>query len=498
MNSRRPTGGARDMPHVTISRRRLLATSGLAAIGGLSGCLSRVASRVTNTGASPAAVFAGVDRNDDDAVGAFGFETTDGAPHVSRLTPTVAGGSGVLSGEVELEGWVTSSAVLAQDYNSSRSNKPRTRSTDADSDGDGLSDADEADEVLAYLGGNPVVAERFAVCLPDAEVPGGNGSIREAVTPRRFIEYMTGKSDGGGRVYSWGTPKAGPGDPDTSTDCDDDDPDVFPGAVCGTTPHFVADVTGPTATGGSLAVARADDGTVVVTNSPPEADGGPAAVRVDADGGADGPESSTEAIYQAWSSGSSNGSGKATPGVHETLVAQVLVRPPGCPHPFPALFYVGRGRSDDQLVYTGGWVVDDAALYERSATVLSLAGPTQVVGIECCFDYSADADGDGFSDAVARAGLSERARRGARIASGTVDELVEAGVLSESGGNDILIRKRPGRGEDGESRLVVTGDEYGFVTNVPVDAPVLHLMNAGDAPDEVKFKAGAELSKSVN
>jgi len=31
-----------------------------------------------------------------------------------------------------------------------------------------------------------------------------------------------------------------------------------------------------------------------------------------------------------------------------------------------------------------------------------------------------------------------------------------------------------------------------------LDAPVLHLMNAESASNEVKFKAGAELSKSVN
>ena len=451
----------------------------------MSGCLSRVASRVTNTAASPAAVFAGTERNADET--GVAFEMAPGGPHVSRLTPTVSGGSGGLSGAVELEGWVTSSAVLAQDYNSSRSNKPRTRSSDDDSDGDGVLDADEVDEVLAYLGGNPVVAERFAVCLPDAAVPGGNGSIREAVTPKRLIEYLTGRSDGGGRVYSWGTPKSGPGDPDTSNDCDDDDREIHPGAVCGTSPHFVADVTGPTATGGSLAVVRADDGTVLVINSPPEPDGGPAAVWAGADGGSDGPESSTEAIYQAWSGDASDGDGQSTPDSSETLVAQALVRPPGCPHPFPALFYVARGRSDDQFVYAGGWVIDEAALYERSATVLSLTGPTQVVGIECCFDYSSDADGDGFGDAMARSVSGARARRGARMDSGTVGELVEAGVLSESVGEDVLVRKRPKRQTDDVE-----------LKHVSLDAPVLHLMSASRASQDVKFKAGAELSKSVN
>jgi len=153
-----------------------------------------------------------------------------GESHVSRLTPT-------LTGRVELEGWVTSSPVMAQNHNSSRSNAPGEGYTrDDDSDDDGLGDGTEDDNaelepIYNYLGGEAMVGERFTVCLPDAEVPGGNGSIRDAVTPERLVAYLTGESDGEGRVYSWGTPKAGPGDPDTSTDCDDDDPAGRPGAA---------------------------------------------------------------------------------------------------------------------------------------------------------------------------------------------------------------------------------------------------------------------------
>jgi len=36
------------------------------------------------------------------------------------------------------------------------------------------------------------------------------------------------------------------------------------------------------------------------------------------------------------------------------------------------------------------------------------------------------------------------------------------------------------------------------VTHCPLDAPVLHLVNAASASNGVKFKTGAELSKSVN
>jgi hypothetical protein len=112
----------------------------------------------------------------------------------------------------------------------------------------------------------------------------------------------------------------------------------------------------------------------------------------------------------------------------ELIVAQVMVQPPGCPEMVPALMYVGRGLSDGQLVYSGGWIIDDAALYENSTTVLSMVGAAQVVPIG--LDRLGDMDGDGFSCVVARAGPSERARRGARADSGTVDELAKAGVIS--------------------------------------------------------------------
>ncbi|QSG04386.1 hypothetical protein HSR121_0025 [Halapricum desulfuricans] len=640
MNSRRRDSHADSIRHAITSRRALLTASGTIAIGALSGCLGQVASTVTNTGSSPAAVFAGMDWNDDDTEVTLTFEDElRGKPHVARLTPTLAG-------RVELEGWVTSSAVMAQDYNSSRSNKQQARAADEDSDSDGVDDdvrgedynsprsnrsiagpsdiidddMDEDDEtfrrvsrldaqleeattaaataiskrsartgrnpetekeiteslsdmeaVLAemravlercsdescvaalanvtdreadvvraqeyardgeweafgldgggdendilvgdyllppvefdssglfnpgeqaelfrYLEQKPVVAERFAVCLPDAEVPGGNGSIEDAVTPERLFSYLTGRSDGEGNVYAWGKNQYGSSGPDESGDCDDDDSTVSPGAVCGETPHFVAEMTGPVATGGGLVAERAADGHIVVMNSPPSAEAGTSVVVCPVEGEPFEPEG-----LDAWGkrAGGPPATMDAQGRIVDLTVAQVMVQPPGCPEPVPALMYVGRGRSDGQLIYSGGWIIDDAALYESSTTVLSMAGAAQVVGIECCFDYSAD--GDGLSDFVARAGLSERARRGARMDSGTVDELVKAGVFSADSFDpedpmvSDFLRSRSGGGGGGRVAL----------THVAMDAPVLHLVNAASASDEVKFKTGAELSKSVN
>jgi hypothetical protein len=366
---------------------------------------------------------------------------------------------------------------MAQDYNSSRSNKRKTRAgdTDSDSDGDGVGDGSEEDaDLVAYLGGEPIVAERFSVCLPDAEVPGGTGSIREEVTPERLINYLMGShSPPESLSNSVSTKSRGGGD------CDDTDPDVYPGAVCGTTPHFVAEVAGPVATGGSLEVVRGEGGTVTVVNTPPTVDDKSAKVCVAADDDPCGPG--------VWARTTESGAGSGV------SVYQVMVQPPRCPKPFPALLYVQRCESNGQLVYTGGWVIDDAALYEESVTVLSMAGPTEVVGIECCFDFSAD--GDGFGDVVKRSVSGERSLRGARIDSGTVEEFVEGGDAELADDILAIITSRGGetRGDDGEA-----GENYRFVTHVAVDAPVLHLVNAASASEDVKFKAGAELSKSVN
>ena len=633
MHSRKRDSHASGTSRAPISRRKLLAVSGIVAFSGLSGCLGRVASAVTNTGASPAAVFAG----------GGGGRAALTEPRVVRLTPTFSADLGGVSGEVELEGWVTAASVMTSDYNSSRSNKPSTRSADDDADADGVDDGtaaapanynntrsnrstarppeivdddleedDETFQVVSrldsrlkeataaawaaiskrsartgrnpeldkevsaamgdmdtalaelraalqrcssescvvalgnvadreadlarakgyieneewaafglrggddndilvgdyllppatfdpagaysageqaalyrYLDGDAVVAERVTVCLPDAEVPGGNGSLRAGVTPKRIIDYLTGH--GGGTDHAWGGRINAAAD--GGGDCDDEDPGNYPGAVCGSSPHFVAAVTGPVTSGGSLEAVRASDGTLVVMTTGPTSESGPSVLVCPADG-----EAYEPANLRSWGARSTSPPTQLTQQgrIQDVTVAQVQVQPPGCPHPVSALFYVGRGESDGQLIYSGGWVIDDAALYETASTVLSMAGPTQVVGIECCFDYSTDADGDGFGDVVKRSVSGERAWRGARLDTGTVGELVEKGVLTDGGkqGNDPVVRKKPGRTSetDGEP----------FITHLALDAPVLHLVNAANASNEVKFKAGAELSKAVN
>jgi hypothetical protein len=337
-----------------------------------------------------------------------------------------------------------------------------------------------------YLAGEPVIGEQFTITVPDARLSGGDGDdilVGDYLTPRHLIDYVTGRADADGKVYSWGTARPASGG---SGDCDDSGGPVRPGDVCGS-PHLASAVSGPTATGGGLVSGRGSDGTVTVLNTPPSAEDGASVLVCPVDGEAYEPADLSE-----W--------GRAADGpptelthqgrVLDSLVSQVVVQPPGCPHAFPALLYVGRGLSEGQFVYTGGWVIDEAALFGDSVTALTMADAAEVVGVDV-----GDFDGDGFGDALVRSLSGERARRGARIDSESVDSLVESGVLSSGGVESVdhFVRKRPGRtGQDDGG----VGDVV--VTHVALDAPVLHLVDAGDASDEVKFKAGAELSGQVN
>jgi hypothetical protein len=61
MNSLERDSHADSMTRAIISRRKLLALSGVAAVGSFAGYLDQIPSSVTNTGASPAVVFAGAD-----------------------------------------------------------------------------------------------------------------------------------------------------------------------------------------------------------------------------------------------------------------------------------------------------------------------------------------------------------------------------------------------------------------------------------------------------
>ncbi|WP_411968437.1 hypothetical protein [Haloferax sp. YSSS75] len=564
-----------------MGRRQVLAGSGLVALVGLSGCLGQVASATTNTGSSPAATFAGTGTDRDSRV----VPITE--PTVERLSPKISADVSLLSGDVELEAWVTTVSSRAQNHNSSRSNRTQPVSADeldSDDDGDGIptalelerrllveveaaaesiskrsartgrSNLERVDETITEvqvtldscsedvcmtvrenadgrkeltrqalrhvdageweraaetvreisrivesdierlqkasrgesgipaaiysgLDGEAVVGERFAVVLPDARLPGDSGSIADEVTPQRFIDYITGQANVNveGRVYTWG---AGSRTTDGGGDCDDTDTGIFPPGVC-SSPHLDTALSGPVDTGGVLTVY--DDGeNVAVVNTPPTTRDGPSALAVSADGAAVVPENLDD-----W--GDEQGESAAT----STIVCQVMAKPNDFPTALPALLYVRRCRHDDQLVYTGGWVVDDAALYDDSLTMLTAGGPNRVVGVGL-----GDLDGDGLGDLVTRTFPDERSRYGGRLLDVQFSPDVENPLIPPLSADSLEKFYKWGRGH--VASATERPEAAVRCVCVAMDAPILHLVDASSASNEVKFKAGAELSKSVN
>jgi len=523
MCSQRPGNDAASAVSDTVSRRHLLAAGGVVAIGGLSGCVSQVAARTTNTGASPAAMFGGV-RGD----GLIPVTPRE----IIKFSPTVRVEEQFLAGDVELEAWMTNTTIAvdgqnynsvgsnenrgdagpvdddddeddddvppAQDYNSTRSNKRENAfggGPDSDDEsGDDPSDAirrlqrltgasdDEVRGLYEYLEGEPVLGERCVITLPDARAPRGGPSIQSLITPQRLIDFVTGRVDEEGNVYSWGSNHETTA---VGADEDDDDEDesceqhssggglsTEQSVYCWGGNTSQTNISGPTHTYGSLDVVTSDSGVVVinVTNRPPAASETKSMIGVSADGRSIDVDSLDEWGREAGPASSTS-----------MIVCQVLVQPVGCPCPFPALLCVQRHTNNDQYVYSCGWVIDESCLYENSVTVVAGAGGGKV-NIQ---DITLTRSGAVSGDEIMRLLPDDVSPVGAQLFFGRLEDTVVTGSLPD----DELVS---------EVAEAVSSDGDVYCSCYPFDGHCLHLVDDGNTSDTVKFKAGAELSKSVN
>ncbi|WP_226006689.1 hypothetical protein [Natrinema salinisoli] len=585
-------------------RRTVLAAGGAVVLGSLAGCTALDGLRnraseevVANRTASPAGFYAG---GDTDRVTAY----RSGPVDVRFVPPTL----GADSRRIEIDGWSTSTTTKAQDYNSSRSNKPGgsiwvpdphdedsdddgiltlatvldieralliyidagiadvdDRSTDdakasldafinattevraelegcssetctsvrenadsrkglardasdavdagewdsarkslqqarrivqgdiddifrdIDSDGDGISDGMES--LYDYLDGEPTIGEHSVVSLPDARVRVDGPALADELTPERVLEYFTGErnaescgeSDGAVAIHRdlacrdllTSTLELG-GDIDLSQSRGIDKKDIRRGVA-----------------------AFGTSGGVVVTGATPAAEVAEPLVRVSSQC-CTTPTLCCD-ILESW--GEETTSGEAA--VSETFVVPVVTTPADCPCPMPALFHVRRIRHDDQLLYVGGWHLDDGALYENSAALLVADGPNVVAGVtrsdveDGGIDLRSRVEGRKKPGRTTYANITlareydpnhDSLPSGAHQVCRDDGELYCWGVQSREGVARHETGGCPGRDGDAPAWSVVTA----------LDAPVLHLAGAADASNDVKFKAGAELSKAVN
>ncbi len=489
MSPRRTDGGDPNMLYGTISRRRVLAASGLLALGSLSGCLDRVASVATNTGASPAAMFGGV--RDNRLIPVTPGDTLRFSPHL-RVEE--------LAGEITLEAWMTNTTAKAQDYNSVRSNKRRSsfrEGPDDDSDDEsqthlrraierlqsltGVND-DEIRSMYEYLEAEPVASGQLVITLPDAQVPRGGPTVAELVTPDQLVQFVTGRLDEDGKIYSWGR------SPVSMVAVDDDEDDArsceqnASGGSTTTTETVLycwgsnasISISGPLHTYGSLEVIHSEAG-IGIINSPPVATDERSTIGVTSDG-----RETTVDSLDEW--GQEDGSASST----STIVCQVLVQPEGCPCPFPALLHLQRHKNNDQYIYSCGWVIDDSCLYENATTVLTATrGRGGGSGKPSVLDFELSAGGEVTEDMIKRLLPDDMSPIGSQLFEGTLRDAEQGGILSDSDLAETV------------AQTVSARDEVYCVCK-PFDGSCLHLVDDGTVSDAIKFKAGAELSKSVN
>jgi hypothetical protein len=198
---------------------------------------------------------------------------------------------------------------------------------------------------------------------------------------------------------------------------------------------------------------------------------------------------------ESWGEERETGAARVTP----TLVCPATALPPDCPAPLPALFYLQRVRHDDQYVYTGGWLIDDGALYADSASLLVGEGAGAVAGV------TTDDIETGGVDVERLAGRKRPGRakygditlkKGYRRDDGHMPTGAAA-VCPAEGLGYWAVQSREAYAEGGDCDDDDC-DVRPTALAAALDAPLLHLVEASEASNDVKFKAGAELSKAVN
>ena len=364
-------------------------------------------------------------------------------------------------------------------------------------------------DVIRYLRDEPTVGERFTVCLPDASLPGDLGSLAEELTPSRVLAYFAASHEPDGKRPPFHDRYGTDGISYDDEGCIrlDGPVSLHRDVSCGTILSAELD-TYRTANRGI--VGYSTEGGAVVSGAPATADVDGKCVFVAPDGTLREPASLNDEGVLCWGQGrtADNGEGalycwgqSRTAGdvsVSPTLVCPVTVTPADCPCPLPGLFYVRRLLHDDQVIFAGGWVLDEGALHEDSTTLLFDEGPTEIASVT-----PEDTESDEYDDRVVEQFSRDRSQHGSAVVSGEFD----ADAVPNEWTLPSMLRTDPGRkGLNAVNVKVVGGREDGdggdegptHTSVTALDAPLVHLADAARTDNVVKFKAGAELSKSVN
>jgi hypothetical protein len=365
-------------------------------------------------------------------------------------------------------------------------------------------------DIIRYMRGEPTIGERFTVCLPDAKLPGDRGSLAEELTPERVLAYFA-PSRGPDGLRAPFHDRYGTG----GIEYDDEGCVRLDGPIslhediaCQSILSAELDTY---RTGDRAIVGYSTEGGAVVSSAPASADTDGKCVFVAADGTLREAASRNDGSVVCWGQNRSAGNGDVLcwgqnrsagdASVSPTLVCPVAVTPEDCPCPLPGLFYVRRCIHDEQIIFAGGWILDEGALYERSATLLFDEGPTEVASLT-----SEDARSDDFEDRIVGQFSRSRSQYGSAVGSAQVQGTdMNKAELIEQMASHALQTDQGRKGLNAVNVKVVGeqangGDGNGASTHVCVtalDAPLVHLAGAGELSDGEKLESAGRIETGV-
>jgi hypothetical protein len=385
--------------------------------------------------------------------------------HLPRTTPLarpidleVDSGSDLL-GTVPVRGWLTGSRLVAANYNNTRSNRSSVAAPDldVDDDGDGVGDGEAGDGSRAQNHNSSRSNRTSAVA--------GDGDL----DLDRAFAYLSAEAVVG-ETFVVSVPAVDlPGIEDAVAQGDGADyVTAMVGGARATSPTtdetVLRDLTAPTL------VRPIDAATPYIYTSSARDDDTP--------------------LASGWTPTGLPGRGDAET-EHEPVVGRAVATLADGVR-LPVLVHVQHLVSGGDHLFVAGWVVDDARLYTTAATALVAAGRTRVLsfGVEAVADPGA---------ATRAAGLTDRQR---------------AGGAAYQDGDDLTLRKRPGRvlcGPDGCPDADATGlddaaraalqpdpvtpgagpDDPVHLFALSVDAPLVHLADGVDPSSVVRSDSWA-------
>ncbi|MFD1646913.1 hypothetical protein [Haloarchaeobius litoreus] len=348
--------------------------------------------------------------------------------------------------------------------------------------------------LIEYLENESTIGERFTICLPDAKLPGDRGSLAEELTLDRALAYFAPSREPDGVRAPFHDQYGSQGIEYDENGCLQIDGlvSLHEDITCQNILSAELD-TYRTANRGIVGYGTA--GGAVVSAAPVSSDTIGKRVFLTADVTGEIILGEDRDMVVPDNDGESDS---------QTLVCPVAVTPEDCPCRLPGLFYVRRTHHDDQVIFAGGWILDEGALFEDSVTLLFDEGQTEVASVT-----PEDIESDDYGDRIVGQFSRDRSQLGSLVGiaqgQGTemngaelIESMASAAFQTDQGRRGlnavnvkVLGEVGGGDGDDGSDGPIQ-------VTATALDAPLVHLGTAAGMSNDVKFKAGAELSKAVN